>query len=75
MSANPALAWEDLPLQPESAARSAAAPVHPVQPEQPKPPALRVVPLLRTPQPRRFVRVPTHAVGVHWNNANARVHR
>ncbi len=23
------------------------------------------MPLLRTPQPRRFVRVPTHAVGVH----------
>lgn len=28
-------------------------------------PALRVTPLLRTMQPRRFVRVPTHAVGVH----------
>src|ERR1700681_4939821 len=28
-------------------------------------PALRVMPLLRAPQPRRFVRVPTHAVGVH----------
>jgi hypothetical protein len=28
-------------------------------------PALRVVPLLTDTQPRRFVRVPTHAVGVH----------
>jgi hypothetical protein len=28
-------------------------------------PALRIVPLLRDTQPRRFVRVPTHAVGVH----------
>jgi PilZ domain len=65
MSANPAIAWEDLPSQPESAARSAAAPAYPVQPVQPKPPALRVMPLLRTPQPRRFLRVPTHAVGVH----------
>ena len=28
-------------------------------------PALRVVPLLRSSLPRQFVRVPTHAVGVH----------
>src|SRR5580700_1961135 len=28
-------------------------------------PALRLTPLLVSPQPRRFVRVPTHAVGVH----------
>lgn len=28
-------------------------------------PALRIVPLLRDAQPRRFVRVPTHAVGAH----------
>src|SRR5215469_4843706 len=28
-------------------------------------PALRVVPLVRPEQPRRFARVPTHAVGVH----------
>lgn len=27
-------------------------------------PELRVMPLLRSPQPRRFVRVPTHAFGV-----------
>src|SRR5206468_9464744 len=41
------------------------ATAYPVQPAKPKVPALRVMPLLRTPQPRRFVRVPTHAVGVH----------
>jgi hypothetical protein len=34
-------------------------------PELQRTPALRVVPLLRTPPPRQFVRVPTHAVGVH----------
>ena len=28
-------------------------------------PALRVFPLLRSSRPRQFVRVPTHAVGVH----------
>ena len=28
-------------------------------------PVLRVLPLLRDTQPRRFVRVPTHAIGVH----------
>jgi|SRR5215467_6140910 len=33
--------------------------------ELPRTPALRVVPLLRSSLPRRFVRVPTHAVGVH----------
>jgi len=31
----------------------------------PRTPALRVVPLLRSSLPRQFVRVPTHAVGVH----------
>jgi PilZ domain len=31
----------------------------------PRVPALRVVPLLTDTQPRRFTRVPTHAVGVH----------
>jgi hypothetical protein len=30
-----------------------------------KTPTLQIVPLLRENQPRRFVRVPTHAVGVH----------
>ena len=36
----------------------------PVADSLPKP-ALRLKPLLVSPQPRRFVRVPTHAVGVH----------
>jgi len=31
----------------------------------PRVPALRLAPLLRPEQPRRFVRVPTYAVGVH----------
>jgi hypothetical protein len=34
-------------------------------PELPRVPALRVAPLLGPTYPRRFVRVPTHAVGVH----------
>jgi hypothetical protein len=34
-------------------------------PDLPRVPALRVAPLLGPTQPRRFVRVPTHAVGVH----------
>ncbi|HKV62716.1 MAG TPA: PilZ domain-containing protein [Candidatus Acidoferrum sp.] len=34
-------------------------------PDLPRVPALRVSPLLGPTQPRRFVRVPTHAVGVH----------
>ena len=65
MSANPAIAWESLPLQPESGAPHETAQRYPSQVPQPKVPALRVMPLLRAPQPRRFVRVPTHAVGVH----------
>jgi len=66
---NRAIAWDNLPLQPDTTAQAAAAPVIPEQPavEPPAPttPKLRVMPLLRNPQPRRFVRVPTHAVGVH----------
>jgi hypothetical protein len=65
MSANPALAWDNLPLQSESAAKAEAAPAYPISQPQPKVPALRVMPLLRAQQARRFVRVPTHAVGVH----------
>jgi len=33
--------------------------------EAPRVPALRMAPLLRPAQPRQFVRVPTHAVGIH----------
>jgi PilZ domain len=39
--------------------------VGPAVTDLPRPPALRVVPLLRSSLPRQFVRVPTHAVGVH----------
>ncbi|HYL62952.1 MAG TPA: PilZ domain-containing protein [Candidatus Methylomirabilis sp.] len=42
---------------------SLAAPI-PVPEPEPHPPSLRVTPLLAPGQPRRFVRVPTHAVGV-----------
>jgi PilZ domain len=61
-----ALAWENLQRQPESPAKAAAAPSISERPAvMPVTPKLRVMPLLRDPQPRRFVRVPTHAVGVH----------
>lgn len=40
-------------------------PTLPVAENLPRTPALRVVPLLRSSLPRQFVRVPTHAVGVH----------
>jgi len=64
---NRALAWDNLPAQPESAGLPAKAPAFPKEPAIPAPvPALRVMPLLRSPQPKRFLRVPTHAVGVHF---------
>lgn len=37
----------------------------PVIEKLPRTPSLRVAPLLRSSLPRQFVRVPTHAVGVH----------
>jgi hypothetical protein len=64
MSTNLAINWDKWPLLTETTVK-AAVPAFPVQPILPKVPALRVMPLLRSPQPRRFVRVPTHAVGVH----------
>jgi PilZ domain len=60
MSASNALVWDGLHSLPEPTAKLGAAPALPE-----KPIALRVMPLLRSPQPRRFVRVPTYAVGVH----------
>jgi hypothetical protein len=51
------------PQIPRTAPRLAAA--QPVVTELPRTPALRLVPLLRSSLPRQFVRVPTHAVGVH----------
>jgi PilZ domain len=66
MSASSALAWENLPDPPEATTQAVPSPVFPEQPPAPpRVPALRVMPLLRNPQPKRFVRVPTHAVGVH----------
>lgn len=64
---NRALAWKDLPQQPEPASQAAPAPAYIEKPPTTvqRVPALRVMPLLRNPQPNRFVRVPTHAVGVH----------
>jgi hypothetical protein len=55
---------ESWPAKPAAAPRE-AAPGPQAVPKSPRTPALRVVPLLRSAQPRRFVRVPTHAVGVH----------
>jgi hypothetical protein len=67
-ASNRAFAWDDLPALPESTARAAApASAFPFRERKAKPPvpALRVMPLLRDPHPRGFVRVPTHVVGVY----------
>jgi hypothetical protein len=61
---NLALAWNSLPLPTTTPLASVPAISEPKEVYR-KVPALRVMPLLKTPQPRRFVRVPTHAVGVH----------
>jgi hypothetical protein len=68
-ASNRAVAWENLKRQSEAATQPHAAAI-PTISEQPgnlpsSTPKLRVMPILRNPQPRRFVRVPTHAVGVH----------
>jgi hypothetical protein len=66
---NHALAWDNFASRPETIVQAAAATAPVIaMPEAPaaRPtPSLRVMPLLRAPRPRRFVRVPTHAVGVH----------
>ena len=69
MSASNALVWDGLHSLPEPTAKLGAAPALPEKPIVPRVPALRVMPLLRSPQPRRFVRVPTYAVGVHMESA------
>lgn len=51
--------------QPLAATTHMASAVQPVLAGAYRTPALRVVPLLRSSLPRQFVRVPTHAVGVH----------
>ncbi len=56
--------FESWPAEPAAQARQAVAPPQPL-PEAPRVPALRLAPLLVPAQPRRFVRVPTYAVGVH----------
>ena len=60
---NRALPGEDWLGKSDANARETAA--EPLLPQLQRTPALRVVPLLRTPPPRQFLRVPTHAVGVH----------
>ena len=52
------------PQMTRTAAQIMAA-AQPVVSEPPRKPALRLLPLLRSSLPRQFVRVPTHAVGVH----------
>jgi PilZ domain len=64
---NHALVWDNFQVQKNVKAQAIAAPAPSIpEPQAASPvPALRVMPLLRGPQPRRFMRVPTHAVGVH----------
>jgi PilZ domain len=61
-----AIPLESWPAEPAGEPRDAKASPQrqPLADPLPKP-ALRLTPLLVSPQPRRFVRVPTHAVGVH----------
>jgi len=56
--------FESWAAKPAAEPREAALGPQPVA-DAPRVPALRLAPLLRPSQPRRFVRVPTHAVGVH----------
>lgn len=56
--------FESWPAKPAPEVGDAAPGPRPV-PEAPCAPVLRLTPLLGPAQPRRFVRVPTHAVGVH----------
>jgi PilZ domain len=48
-----------------SKAAQTMAAAEPLVTDLPRKPALRLLPLLRSSLPRQFVRVPTHAVGVH----------
>ncbi len=56
--------FEWWPAKPAGEARGAGIGPHPLA-EVPRVPALRLAPFPVPSQPRRFVRVPTHAVGVH----------
>jgi len=55
---------EKWPAEAAADTRSGAAVPRPLT-EAPRIPVLRLAPLLGPTQPRRFVRVPTHAVGAH----------
>jgi len=59
-----AVPFESWPAKPAAEAREAVLGPQPLA-DAPRVPALRLAPLLCPTQPRRFVRVPTHAVGVH----------
>ncbi len=56
--------FESWPAKTAAETRNLAPGSQPV-PDAPRLPALHLAPLLVPAQPRRFVRVPTHAVGVH----------
>src|ERR1700730_3974376 len=56
--------FEWWPAKPDAEAHEAAMGPQPLL-EAPRVPALRLAPFLVPSQPRRFVRVPTHAVGMH----------
>ena len=56
--------FESWPAKPAAEAREVAMGPQPLS-EAPRVPALRLAQFLVPSQPRRFVRVPTHAVGVH----------
>jgi len=59
-----AVPFESWPPKPAAEAREAVLGPQPFA-DAPRVPALRLAPLLVPTLPRRFVRVPTHAVGVH----------
>jgi hypothetical protein len=59
-----AVPFESWPGKPAAEARPAAIGPQPLG-DAPRVPALRLSPLPVPTQPRRFVRVPTHAVGMH----------
>jgi hypothetical protein len=61
----PARPIEQTEPEPLANAKTSAAPAKAFPAEPARVPSLRVTPLLAPGQPRRFVRVPTHAVGVN----------
>ena len=59
-----AVPFESWPAKPVAEAREVVSGPQPLG-DAPRVPVLRLAPFLVPTQPRRFVRVPTHAVGVH----------